>query len=203
MPQKPLLFAFDLEGCLVPEIWINFAKKTGIEELRLTTRDIPNYDELMQHRLKILDSKGFTVNEIQEVIHAMEPLPGALSFLNYLREKAQLIILSDTFYEFAGPLMKKLSYPTLFCHNLLIDGSGKITGYKLRIDGGKKKAVESFKLLGFYVTAVGDSYNDTEMLLAADQGILLHPPANVIADFPQLPVYHDYENLRKRLEELF
>jgi phosphoserine/homoserine phosphotransferase len=192
-----MLACLDLEGVLVPEIWINVAERTGITALRRTTRDEPDYDKLMRGRLAILDEHGLGLPDIQRVIEGMEPLDGANAFLDWLRSHTQVIILSDTFAQFAAPLMRKLGWPTLFCHALAIDAStGRIMGYKLRIADGKRKAVESLRALNFRVVAAGDSYNDTTMLKAADAGILFRPPDNVIADFPQFPVTRTYAELR-------
>ena len=185
----------DLEGVLVPEIWINVAERTGIEELQATTRDIPDYDVLMRQRLRILDEHGLKLIDIQEVISGMGPLPGAHDFLNRLREKFQVIILSDTFYDFAAPLMKQLGHPTLLCHRLTIDGDGRVAGYRLRMPDQKREAVQALHHLKFKVIAAGDSYNDTSMLAEADAGILFRPPQNVISEFPQFPVTTTYEEL--------
>lgn len=193
----------DLEGVLIPEVWINFAERTGIEELRLTTRDIPDYDVLMKKRLSILDQHKLGLREIQEVIGGMEPLPGARAFLDSLRETYQLIILSDTFYEFGGPFMRKLGLPTLFCHSLEVDGSGKITSYKLRQKDQKRHAVAALKSLNFKVVAAGDSYNDTTMLGEAHAGILFSAPPNVIAEFPQFPHVESYDELRSHIDAAF
>lgn len=187
----------DLEGVLVPEIWINFSKKTGIEELKLTTRDIPDYDVLMKRRLKILDEHKLKLPDIQAVIDTMGPLDGAKDFLDWLRSEFQVVILSDTFAEFAKPLMRQLGWPTLFCHSLEIAPDGAIANYKLRMKEQKKAAVEAFKKLNFKVAAAGDSYNDTEMLKAAHAGFLFCPPDNVKKEFPQFPVAEDYDELRK------
>jgi phosphoserine/homoserine phosphotransferase len=191
-----MLACLDLEGVLVPEIWINVAERTGIPALRRTTRDEPDYDKLMRGRLAILDQHTLGLSDIQAVIDTMAPLDGAEAFLGWLRERAQVIILSDTFAEFAAPLMRKLGFPTLFCNSLEVAPSGRITGYKLRIDDGKRRAVEALRALNFRVVAAGDSYNDTSMLAAAHAGILFRPPANVIADFPQFPVTTTYDELR-------
>jgi phosphoserine/homoserine phosphotransferase len=186
----------DLEGVLVPEVWINVAERTGIEALRRTTRDEPDYDKLMQGRLAILEQHGLGIREIQEVIARMAPLPGAGDFLAWLRERFPVVILSDTFYEFAAPLMRQLGWPTLFCHRLDIDARGRIRGYQLRLPDQKRLAVQALRQLAFSVIAVGDSYNDTAMLLEADAGILFRPPENVVREFPQLPVTRDYDALR-------
>jgi len=196
-----MIACLDLEGVLVPEIWINFSKKTGIEELSLTTRDIPDYNVLMKKRLGILEEHGFKLGDIQEVIETLSPLEGANEFLDWLRTKFQVIILSDTFYQFAAPLMKQLGYPTLFCHNLELDPSGKITNYRLRMKDQKRESVKKLKELNFKVIAAGDSYNDTTMLGEAHAGILFCPPDNVIQEFPQYPVTKTYDELKKAFEE--
>jgi len=190
----------DLEGVFVPEIWINVALKTGIEELKLTTRDISDYDVLMKKRLGILDQHGLKITDITDVIATMDPLEGAVEFLNWIRERTQIIIVSDTFTQFAGPLMKKLGWPTLFCHTLSIDQSGRVADYNLRQPDGKKRTVMALQSLEYRVVAFGDSYNDIAMLQAADAGILFRPPENVVQDFPELPVTTDYAGLKKRLE---
>ena len=187
----------DLEGVLVPEIWIGFAEKTGIEELRATTRDIPDYDVLMKQRLAILDRHGLGLPDIQEVISEMAPLPGAKEFVDWLKERFQLIILSDTFYEFSQPLMRQLDFPTLFCHRLIADESGKIVDYKLRQKDPKRQSVKALHGLNFRVIASGDSYNDTTMLEEADAGILFRAPDNVIEEFPQYPAVQSYDELRR------
>jgi phosphoserine/homoserine phosphotransferase len=186
----------DLEGVLVPEVWINVAERTGIEALRRTTRDEPDYDKLMRYRLDILDEHGLGIREIQDVIGDMEPLPGAAEFLDWLRERFPVFILSDTFYEFAAPLMRQLGWPTLLCHQLEIDEAGRVAGYRLRIDDPKRRAVNALRDLNFATIATGDSYNDTSMLSAADAGILFRPPDNVIRDFPQFPVATTFEEMR-------
>jgi len=188
----------DLEGVLVPEIWIDFAERTGIEALKATTRDIPDYDVLMKQRLRLLDEHKLGLNEIQEVIATMKPLEGAVEFVDWLRERFQVVILSDTFYQFAKPLMAQLGYPTLLCHNLEVDAeSGRITDYKLRQANPKRQAIVGFKSMYYRTIAAGDSYNDTTMLAEADAGILFHAPDNVIAEFPQYPAVHTYEDLKK------
>ncbi len=196
MPAKPLIVATDLEGVLVPEIWIAVAEKTGIERLRLTTRDISDYDRLMNGRLQILREHRLSLADIQGVIETIDPLPGASEFLAWVRAHTQVVILSDTFYEFAAPLMVKLGYPTLFCNALEVDGERKITGYRLRQADGKRQAVAALRGLDFRVLSMGDSYNDTTMLGEADIGILFRPPANVVAEFPQFPVTHEYRELQ-------
>ncbi len=196
------LVCLDLEGVLIPEIWIAFAEKTGIEELKATTRDIPDYDVLMRQRLRLLDEHGYGLPEIQEVIAGLDPLPGASEFLDWLRERFQVVILSDTFYEFATPFMKKLGYPTLLCHKLEVDDNGHITNYLLRQRDPKRQSVRAFQLLNYRVIAAGDSYNDTTMLAQAEAGILFHAPQNVIDEFPQFPAVHDFEALKKTFMEL-
>lgn len=187
----------DLEGVLVPEIWIDFAERTGIEALKATTRDIPDYDVLMKQRLRLLDENGLGLPDIQDVIAGMKPLEGAVEFVDWLRERFQVVILSDTFYEFAAPLMAQLGYPTLLCHKLEVSESGKVTDYKLRQANPKRQAIVGFKSMYYRTIAAGDSYNDTTMLAEADAGILFHAPDNVIAEFPQYPAVHTYEDLRK------
>ena len=198
--SAPLVACLDLEGVLVPEIWIGVAETTGIAELRRTTRDEPDYDKLMRGRLAILEREGLGIADIQKVIAGMRPLDGAPEFLDWLRTQAQVIILSDTFMQFAQPLMAQLGFPTLFCHALVIDEAGRIRDYTLRIADGKRKAVMALKLLNFRVVAAGDSYNDTTMLDEADAGILFRPPDNVIRDFPQFPVTRTYDELRAAFE---
>lgn len=187
----------DLEGVLIPEIWVAFAEATGIDELRATTRDIPDYDVLMKQRLAILDKHGLGLDEIQKVIARLTPLDGAAEFTNWLRERFQVIILSDTFYEFSQPLMRQLGFPTLLCHQLKVDASGKVINYHLRQANPKRQAVLALKTLYYRVIAAGDSYNDTTMLAEADAGILFSAPDNVIAEFPQFPAVHCYEDLKK------
>lgn len=193
------LLCLDLEGVLVPEIWINFAERTGIDALRATTRDIPDYDVLMKQRLGILDEHGLKLADIQAVIAEMGPLPGAAEFMAWAREQFQVVILSDTFYEFAMPLMRQLGYPTLLCHKLIVDGSGRITDYKLRQKDPKRMSVKALHSLNYRILAAGDSYNDTTMLSEADAGILFHAPQNVIDEFPQFPAVHSYEDLKTTL----
>jgi len=187
----------DLEGVLIPEIWIAFAEKTGIEALKRTTRDEPDYDVLMRYRLDILEENGLGLNEIQEVIATLSPLDGAKDFVDWLRERFQVVILSDTFYEFAQPLMRQLGFPTLLCHKLEVDKTGKVTDYKLRQANPKRQAVVGFKSMYYRTIAAGDSYNDTTMLAEADAGILFHAPQNVIDEFPQFPAVQDFESLKK------
>lgn len=187
----------DLEGVLVPEIWIAFSEATGIPELRLTTRDIADYDELMGYRLRILDQHGLKLPDIQKVIATLHPLPGAVEFVEWLRERYQVIILSDTFYQFADPLMAQLGRPTLFCHRLEVAEDGTITGYKLRMADQKGHSVAALQSVAFQCIAAGDSYNDTTMLGQAEAGILFNPPQRVIDEFPQFPVTRDYDELRE------
>lgn len=193
----------DLEGVFVPEVWINVSEKTGIPELRRTTRDEPDYNKLMRYRMKILDEHGLKLRDIQEIIAQIRPLPGALGFIAWLKERTQLIVVSDTFIQFADPLMKQLGRPTLFCHTLVMDETDRIIDYKLRQPDPKRKTVEALQSLTYQVIAMGDSYNDISMLKQADKGILFRPPANVVADYPQFPVAEDYENLKDILKEFF
>ncbi|ODC03155.1 phosphoserine phosphatase [Terasakiispira papahanaumokuakeensis] len=189
------LACLDLEGVLIPEIWIAFAEKTGIDALKATTRDVPDYDVLMRQRLRLLDEHGLKLPDIQAVIAELEPLEGAVDFVQWLRERFQLVILSDTFYEFAMPLMKPLGYPTLLCHKLVVDDDGRVVDYKLRQRDPKRQSVRAFQLLNYRVIAAGDSYNDTTMLGQAESGILFHAPQNVIDEFPQFPAVHTYDDL--------
>ena len=195
------MICLDLEGVLIPEIWIAFADKTGIEELKRTTRDEPDYDVLMRYRLDILDREGFTIGQIEEVIDTLDPLPGAEAFLKTIQSQARVVILSDTFEEFVGPLMGKLGHPTLFCHNLEVEASGRIADYKLRLPNHKQKAVEAFRDLNFHVIASGDSYNDLTMLRAAHSGILFQAPDNVIEENPDLPTAFTYDALLEEIEK--
>jgi phosphoserine/homoserine phosphotransferase len=189
------LICLDLEGVLIPEIWIEVSKRTGIGALARTTRDEPDYDKLMRYRLDLLRHHGLRLSDIQQVIATMAPLTGAATFLDALRARYQVVILSDTFYEFAGPLMRLLGRPTLFCHELEVGADGFVTGYRLRMADPKRAAVRAFKGLGFRVIAAGDSYNDTAMLEEADAGIFFHPPASIAAQFPQFPVAQSYAEL--------
>ena len=193
------IICLDLEGILVPEIWIKVAEKTGVGELRLTTRDIPDYDALMRRRLEILREKNIKLRDVQKVISSVQPLPGAKSFLDKLRSDAQVLVLSDTYYEFAAPLMKKLGFPSLFCNWLETDKAGFIAKYILRQKNGKEKAVRALKDTGFKVYAVGDSYNDITMLKAADKGVLFNPPVNIAKKFRQFEIAKNYRELFKIL----
>jgi len=186
----------DLEGVLVPEIWINVAEQTGISALRLTTRDEPDYDALMKRRLRILAEHGLALQDLQRVIGTLSPLEGALSFLEWLRERFQVLILSDTFYEFAAPFMRRLGFPALFAHRLQVDDKGRVVDYRIRVQDQKRQTVKALHGLNFRVIAAGDSYNDTAMLQEADAGILFRPPQNVVREFPQFPVAQSYEELR-------
>ena len=196
-----LVVCLDLEGVLMPEVWINFAERTGIPELRITTREEPDYGKLMRYRLDILDSNGLTIDDITDVIEEMQPLDGAVEFLDWLRSNWQVIILSDTFSQFAGPMMDKLGRPTLFCHTLEIDEDSRmITDWTIRLEDQKRRTVEALRGLNYNVIAAGDSYNDTSMLAMANAGILLNPPSNVIDEFPQFPVTTDYAGLLAAIE---
>ena len=194
-----MIACLDLEGVLLPEIWIKFAEKSGIDELKITTRDIPDYSKLMRARLQILQSHKLKINDIQEVIKTLTPLEGAKEFLLWLKSEFQVIILSDTFYEFTGPLMKQLDYPTLFCHQLVIDNKGSIIDFHLRQEDQKTKAVKALQGLNFKVISAGDSYNDTGMLKQADSGILFCPPESVIKEFPQYPIAKNYSEFKALL----
>jgi len=189
----------DLEGVFVPEIWVNVALKTGIEELKLTTRDIKDYDQLMKYRLEILDKHNLKLKDIQDVIRSLDPLPGAYEFIKEIKQKTQFAIVSDTFVEFAGPLMDKLENPFLLCHNLVTDSTNRIIDYKLRQADPKRKSVQAFKSLKYDVIAFGDSYNDVTMIEEADKGILFNPPENVMKDYPQFPVVKNLTELKKEI----
>lgn len=191
----------DLEGVFVPEVWINVAEKTGIKELRLTTRDISDYDVLMRGRIKILAERGLTLKDIQNVIETIQPLPGALDFISWTKERTQLIVVSDTFIQFADPMMRKLGRPTLFCHTLVIDENNRIIDYKLRQKDPKRRTAQALQSMNYQVIGMGDSYNDINMLKQSDVGILFRPPDNVIKDYPQFPVANDYESLKNILSE--
>ena len=194
------IICLDLEGVLIPEIWINFAEKVGVKELMATTRDIPDYDELMKFRIELCSKHDFRIQDIQDVIDTLSPLDGAKDFLDQLRADYQLIILSDTFQEFATPMMRQLGWPTIFCHQLLIDDEGRINNYKLRKADHKRETVKRLHELNFNVVAAGDSYNDTTMLSEAEQGILFCPPQNVVDEFPQFPVAKSYLELRVNID---
>ena len=196
------IICLDLEGVLIPEIWIAFAEKTGIDELRATTRDVPDYDELMQQRLGLLAKYNLKLDAIQSVIEELEPLTGAKEFLDRLRQDYQVIILSDTFYEFAQPFMAQLKWPTLFCHRLDVSDDGEVKSYLLRQQDPKRESVKALKQLRYSVFAAGDSYNDTTMLAEADAGFLFRAPANVIEEFPQYASTDDYNTLRRFFDEV-
>jgi phosphoserine/homoserine phosphotransferase len=189
----------DLEGVWVPEVWINVSIKTGIDDLKYTTRDIKDYDELMQYRIKILKQHGLKLKDIQNVIATITPLDGASEMVGWLKKMTRFIVVSDTFVEFASPLIQQLEWPTLFCHSLVVDDEGNITGYTLRQKDSKKKVIEALQSLNYQVIAFGDSYNDISMLQQADNAILFNPPRNVVDDYPQFPVIHDYKELREYL----
>lgn len=192
----------DLEGVFIPEIWINVAIKTGIEELKLTTRDISDYDVLMKKRLAVMEQHNLKLKDITDVIAGIDPMDGAVETLNWIREQTQIIVLSDTFEEFARPLMKKLGYPALMCHSLTIDSTGRIADYNLRLASHKMHAVKAFKALNYRVIAFGDSYNDTAMLTEADHGFFFMPPDNVVKEFPQLKVTRNYDELKQMISSL-
>jgi phosphoserine/homoserine phosphotransferase len=196
-----LVVCLDLEGVLVPEIWIEFSKRTGIAELARTTRDEPDYDTLMRFRIDLLARHGLKLTDIQRVIDGMGPMQGARAFLDGLRARFQVLILSDTFYEFADPLMRQLGRPTLLCHRLETDAEGFVTRHLLRLPDAKRAAVDALHALNFKVIAAGDSYNDTAMLGAADAGFFIHPPASIVAQFPQFPVTRSYAELEARIDE--
>lgn len=199
--QKPVIVCLDLEGVLVPEIWVNVALKTGIEELKITTREMPDYDALMKRRLAILEQHKITIDDIQSVIEKMGPLEGAPAFVTWLRERCQVIILSDTFYEFALPLMRQLGFPTLFCNQLETDGQGRILAHHMRMQNQKKHSVAALKALNFFTMAAGDAYNDTAMLAEADAGFFFRPPDHLPKEFPQFPVTQTYRELQTRLAQ--
>jgi phosphoserine/homoserine phosphotransferase len=194
------IVCLDLEGILVPEIWIAFSEATGISELSITTRDEPDYDVLMKRRIRILKEHGLKLKDIQKVIGGMEPLEGAKGLIDHLREGTQIIILSDTFDQFASPLMRKLDWPTLFCNTLEVGNDGTVEGYTLRQENGKCRAIEALGSIGFRTLAVGDSYNDINMLKAADAGILFQPPKNIVEEYPEFPVTRNYDELLEQIE---
>ena len=195
------IVCLDLEGVLVPEIWINVAEKTGIKQLRLTTRDLPDYDELMRRRLAILKEHSLKLTDIQQVISGMRPLEGGKEFLDTLRVQTQVIILSDTFTQFASPLMEKLDWPTLFCNTLIVDADGTISDYRLRIPDGKMKAVHSLRAIGYDIIAAGDSYNDLSMLKEANHGVLFRPPESIIEEYPELKAVTTHADLLSAIQE--
>lgn len=199
MPEKMTFVCSDMEGVFVPEVWINVAEKTGIPQLRFTTRDEPDYGKLMRYRMEILRQHHLKLVDIQNVIATINPLEGALEFLGWLRSKVPVVIVSDTFTQFADPLLAKLARPVLFCNELVMDEEGYIEDFRLRQPDQKKKVVEALQALNYKVIAFGDSYNDTSMLLQADKGILFRPPDNVIRDFPELPVTMNYRELKELL----
>lgn len=192
--MKQTIVTLDMEGVLTPEIWIAVAERTGIPELRRTTRDEPDYDKLMRYRIDILDRHGITLSKIQEVIGGLSPLPGAVEFIQALRERGQVVILSDTFEQFAQPLVRQLGWPTIFCHRLIVEND-RITGYRLRMVDQKRQSVRALQLLHYRVLAAGDSYNDTTMLRQADYGFLFHAPENIRREFPQFPAFDEYAKL--------
>ncbi len=198
---RPTLIASDLEGVFLPEIWIAVAEKTGIQQLSLTTRDVSDYDELMRMRIRVLAEHKLTMRDIHSVIGTMDPLPGAPAMIRWIQERARLIVLTDSYYEFVAPVLAKLGYPTIFAHSLQIDENDMMVGYQLRTEQGKRRSVRAFGDLGFRTMAFGDSYNDTAMLAEADQGALFCPPQNVIDEFPQYPVALDYTQLQTLIEE--
>ncbi|BFU89152.1 MAG: Phosphoserine phosphatase ThrH [Nitrospira sp.] len=197
--HKPVVVCLDLEGVLVPEIWINVAATTGIDDLKITTREMPDYDKLMRQRLDILDRHALKIGDIQAVIEKMGPLQGATDFLAWLRERYQVIILSDTFYQFAQPLMRQLGFPTLFCNELEVGENGRIVNYHMRMQDPKRHAVVALKSLNFFTMAAGDSYNDTAMLREADAGFFFRPPDHLPKEFPRFPVTQNYGELQERL----
>ena len=192
----------DLEGVFVPEIWINVAEKTGIKELRLTTRDVSDYNVLMKKRLALLDEHGLKIDDIKKIIATMSPLDGALEFIDWLRTFTQIVVVSDTFVQFARPLMKKLGWPTLFCHRLSIDSDGLITGYVLRQNDSKREVAIALKNLNYFTIGIGDSYNDITMLKEVDSGILFRPPENVKNEFEEFPVSYSYDELKNKIEKI-
>ncbi len=192
----------DMEGVLVPEMWISVAENTGIEELRVTTRELPDYDELMSRRIKILNDNNIKIGDIRKAVSVMEPLDGAREFLEWLKPRIPVIVLSDTFSQFAGPLLEKLGYPTIFCNDLIISDSGSVTGYRLRQNDGKTKAVEAIQGLNIKVIAVGDSFNDIGMLKQADKGFLFKPPENIRQEFKDIATVDNYKHLKDKLKEI-
>ena len=199
----PTFFASDLEGVLIPEIWIAVAEKTGIQELFLTTREIADYDVLMKMRLEKLSQAGLKMADVETIIDGMDALPGAVEFVQWVRERSQFVIITDSFYQFIAPFMRKLNLPSVFAHTLQVAADGTITGYQLRLQQGKRKAVNALQSIGFRVLATGDSYNDTAMLTQANLGVLFDPPANVAAEFPQFPIATSYADLKAHAEPFF
>ena len=199
---KPILYVLDLESTLTPEIWVTVSQKSGVQDLRVTTRDIPDYNALMRMRIEICRKNNLTLTHIQEIIKTIEPLPGAIDFLSHLKSQGPVIILSDTFYQFATPLIEKFGFPALFCHSLSTDKEGFIADFHLRKDGGKREAVAALKGLGFYVVAIGDSHNDTAMLFEADKGFFIHAPETIAKEFPQFPSFTSYQELTGLIEKL-
>ena len=199
----PTFFASDLEGVLIPEIWIAVAEKTKIEELFLTTREIADYDALMKMRLEKLNQAGLKMADIEEIIDGMDPLPGAAEFVQWVRNRSQFVIITDSFYQFIAPFMRKLGLPAVFAHSLQVADDGTVTGYQLRLQQGKRKAIDALQSIGFQVMATGDSYNDTAMLAQANRGILFNPPDNVKAEFPQFPVATSYDDLKAHATPFF
>jgi phosphoserine/homoserine phosphotransferase len=199
---RQVIVTLDVEGVLVPEIWIAVAERTGVDGLRRTTRDEPDYDVLMRYRLDLLAEHGLTMSLIQEVISGLAPMDGAVEFLDQLRSETQVVLLSDTFEQFAKPLMRQLGWPTVLCHRLVVEDD-RIVGYELRQPNQKQRSVEAFHALNYRVVAAGDSYNDTTMLGAADAGYLFHAPANVIAEFPQFPALDTYDDLLTAIRSHF
>ena len=199
--RRPTLIAADLEGVFLPEVWIAVAEATGIDRLRLTTRDVSDYAELMAIRMQILREIDFGLRDIQAVIETMSPLPGAVEFLDWVRGRSPMVILTDSFYEFVNPFIAKLNYPTIFAHGLITDEDNMLTGYELRIEDSKRRAMEAFHELGFRTLAFGDSFNDVSMLDAADVGVFFHPPANVTDIYPDHPVAWDYDELKAMIVE--
>ena len=202
MSNDMYVVCLDMEGVLVPEIWIAFAEATGIPELRRTTRDEPDYDKLMQYRINILKEHGLGLKEIQDTIATIDPMPGAKEFLDSLREFTQVIILSDTFYQFAMPLMKKLGYPTLFCNTLEVADNGAITGYKMRVDKSKLSTVKALQSVGFTTIASGDSFNDLGMIQASKAGFLFKSTEKIKADYPELPAFEEYDDLLNAIKKV-
>ena len=200
--RKPKFYALDLESTLTPEIWVTIAQKTGVEELKLTTRDISDYSQLMKKRIEVARTHGLTLSLIQEIIAEIEPLPGAKEFLDWLRQRAPIAILSDTFYEFAIPLIKKLEFPALFCHSLSVDSEGYIKNFHLRDKGSKKETVAAFKSIGFEVVVIGDSHNDTAMMKEGDEAFFIHAPESIAKQFPQFPSHNSYTDLQNTLIKL-